>query len=60
MRDAEIEKMRLEFEDYARRNGRTEAETAAVWNLVHMFRGYAFCRAHSTAYALEAWQAACL
>jgi error-prone DNA polymerase len=25
-----------------------------------MFRGYAFCRAHSTAYALEAWQAALL
>ena len=60
MRDAEIDKMRLEFEECARRNGRTEVETAAVWNLVHMFRGYAFCRAHSTAYALEAWQAACL
>ena len=60
MRDAEIEKMRLEFEECARRNGRSEAETAAVWALVHMFRGYAFCRAHSTAYALEAWQAACL
>jgi len=60
MRDAEVEKMRLEFEECARRNGRSEAETAAVWALVHMFRGYAFCRAHSTAYALEAWQAACL
>jgi DNA-directed DNA polymerase III PolC len=60
MRDAEIEKMRLEFEEFARRNGRSEEDITAVWNLVHMFRGYAFCRAHSTAYALEAWQAACL
>lgn len=60
MRDAEIEKMRREFEDCAQRNGRTAEEIQAVWNLVHMFRGYAFCRAHSTAYALEAWQAALL
>jgi DNA-directed DNA polymerase III PolC len=60
MRDADIEKMRLEFEECARGHGRSEAEIAGVWGLVHMFRGYAFCRAHSTAYALEAWQAACL
>jgi len=60
MRDTEIETLRTEFEECARRNNRSEEEISAVWNLVHMFRGYAFCRAHSTAYALEAWQAAWL
>ena len=58
VQDAKIEEMRGEFCDFARRHGRTEEEIRAVWELVHGFRGYAFCRAHSTAYALEAWQAA--
>ncbi|MEI8312927.1 MAG: fused DNA polymerase IV/DNA polymerase III subunit alpha, partial [Verrucomicrobiota bacterium] len=58
VQDAKIEEMRGEFCGFARRSGRTEKEIRAVWELVHGFRGYAFCRAHSTAYALEAWQAA--
>ena len=58
VQDAKIEEMRGEFFAFARRRGRTEEEIQAVWELVHGFRGYAFCRAHSTAYALEAWQAA--
>lgn len=58
VQDAKIEEMRVEFCGFARRHGRTEQEIRAVWELVHGFRGYAFCRAHSTAYALEAWQAA--
>ncbi|MCX6972275.1 MAG: DNA polymerase IV [Verrucomicrobia bacterium] len=58
VQDAKIEEMRGEFFGFARRRGRTEEEIRAVWELVHGFRGYAFCRAHSTAYALEAWQAA--
>ncbi|MEI6492627.1 MAG: PHP domain-containing protein, partial [Verrucomicrobiota bacterium] len=58
VQDAKIEEMRGEFCDFARRRGRNEEEIRAVWELVHGFRGYAFCRAHSTAYALEAWQAA--
>jgi len=58
MRDAELPALRAEFEAAALARGRTPAETEAVWGLVHMFRGYAFCRAHSTAYALEAYQAA--
>ena len=58
MQDAKIEEMRGEFFGFARRRGRNEEEIQAVWALVHGFRGYAFCRAHSTAYALEAWQAA--
>ena len=56
----EIEKMRLEFWDCAVRNGRTQPEIEAVWNLLFGFQGYAFCRAHSTAYGVEAYQAAWL
>ena len=54
----EVEKMRLEFWDYAARHGRTQVETEAVWGLLFGFQGYAFCRAHSTAYGVEAYQAA--
>ena len=50
----------VEFSDCARRMGRTSAEIEHVWEMVMGFRGYAFCRAHSTAYGIEAWQAACL
>ncbi len=34
--------------------------TVEVWELVIGFNGYAFCRAHSTAYGVEAYQAAWL
>jgi DNA polymerase III alpha subunit len=57
---AEIEKMRLEFWDCAVRLGRTQLEIEAVWGLLFGFQGYAFCRAHSTAYGVEAYQAAWL
>ncbi|MGD0651004.1 MAG: DNA polymerase III subunit alpha [Verrucomicrobiia bacterium] len=49
-----------EFAACARKLGRTEAEIAEVWNLVSGFSGYAFCKAHSTAYGVEAYQAAWL
>jgi DNA polymerase III alpha subunit/nucleotidyltransferase/DNA polymerase involved in DNA repair len=49
-----------EFIESARRQGRTEAEIAEVWGLVSGFQGYAFCKAHSTAYGVEAYQAAWL
>src|SRR4029077_7932130 len=39
---------------------RTEPEIAEVWNLVTGFSGYAFCKAHSTAYGVEAYQSAWL
>jgi len=50
----------IEFADCARRRGRSEAEIAEVWDLVVGFRGYAFCKAHSTAYGVEAYQSAWL
>jgi DNA-directed DNA polymerase III PolC len=57
-RMAEVETWRAEFAAAARRKGRSEGEIAAVWDLLMQFRGYAFCRAHSTAYGLEAYEAA--
>ncbi|HVM46829.1 MAG TPA: DNA polymerase IV [Candidatus Acidoferrum sp.] len=50
----------IEFAESARRLGRTEPEIAEVWGLVSGFMGYAFCKAHSTAYGVEAYQAAWL
>lgn len=55
-----IDEIKVEFADCARRRGRTEAEIAEVWDLVAGFRGYAFCKAHSTAYGVEAYQSAWL
>jgi DNA-directed DNA polymerase III PolC len=54
----EVEKLRLEFWGCAERKGRTQTEIESVWNLLFGFQGYAFCRAHSTAYGVEAYQAA--
>ena len=55
-----IAQIQTEFVDCARRHGRSEAEIAKVWDLVVGFRGYAFCKAHSTAYGVEAYQSAWL
>src|SRR2546421_5183256 len=55
-----IEQIQTEFADCARKLGRGEAEIVEVWNLVTGFRGYAFCKAHSTAYGVEAYQSAWL
>ena len=55
-----IAQIEAEFAESARRLGRTEAEIAEVWGLVSGFRGYAFCKAHSTAYGVEAYQSAWL
>ena len=52
--------LREEFQACARAHGRTEDEIARVWELLLGFRGYAFCKAHSTAYGVEAYQAAWL
>jgi len=55
-----IEQIQTEFAECARKLGRTEAEISEVWGLVAGFRGYAFCKAHSTAYGVEAYQSAWL
>lgn len=54
---AEIEH---EFVASARARGHSVKAIAAVWELVTGFHGYAFCKAHSTAYGVEAYQSAWL
>jgi error-prone DNA polymerase len=53
-------RFKAEFVEAARRFGRTEEEITRVWELLYGFMGYAFCRAHSTAYGVEAYEAAYL
>ena len=55
-----IEEIGREFIESARAMGRAEQDIVNVWNLVAGFQGYAFCRAHSTAYGVEAYQGAWL
>jgi DNA-directed DNA polymerase III PolC len=55
-----IEQMRVEFFDLAAKRGHTPEKIEEVWALVTGFAGYAFCKAHSTAYGVEAYQSAWL
>jgi DNA-directed DNA polymerase III PolC len=57
---AVIEEIRLEFFASATAHGHTPEKIEEVWGLVSGFAGYAFCKAHSTAYGVEAYQAAWL
>jgi DNA-directed DNA polymerase III PolC len=49
-----------EFIASARARGHDDGKIAEVWQLVTGFSGYAFNKAHSTAYGVEAFQAAWL
>lgn len=53
-----IEEVHVEFIAAARALAHDETTIGKVWELVAGFQGYAFCRAHSTAYAVEAYQGA--
>ena len=53
-----VEEIGREFAAAARIRGHDEAKIAEVWGLVTGFSGYAFNKAHSTAYGVEAYQAA--
>jgi DNA-directed DNA polymerase III PolC len=55
-----IESLGEEFRAAAQRLGRTEQETNAVWGLLRDFAGYMFNKAHSAAYAVEAFAGAWL
>lgn len=57
---AVIEEIRGEFFASARARGHAPEKIEEVWSLVTGFAGYAFCKAHSTAYGVEAYQAAWL
>lgn len=55
-----IDTIQVEFFASARRRGHGEERIERVWELVRGFEGYAFCKAHSTAYGVEAYQSAWL
>jgi DNA-directed DNA polymerase III PolC len=55
-----VEEIGREFAAAARARGHAAEKIAEVWELVTGFSGYAFCRAHSTAYGVEAYQSAWL
>ncbi|MEY2409260.1 MAG: polymerase subunit alpha [Verrucomicrobiota bacterium] len=55
-----IEEIHQEFIGSARARGHDEEKIAEIWALVRGFAGYAFCKAHSTAYGVEAYQSAWL
>lgn len=55
-----VKEVAQEFIESARRLGRTDKEIADVLDLLLGFSGYAFCKAHSAAYAVEAYQSAWL
>jgi DNA-directed DNA polymerase III PolC len=55
-----IEEIRQEFFKSARDRGHVEEIIKEVWELASGFEGYAFCKAHSTAYGIEAYQSAWL
>ena len=57
---AVIEEIRGEFFESSLARGHTPEKTMEVWDLVTGFAGYAFCKAHSTAYGIEAYQSAWL
>jgi DNA-directed DNA polymerase III PolC len=55
-----IEEIRQEFFASSIARGHEAEKIQEVWGLVTGFAGYAFCKAHSTAYGVEAYQSAWL
>ena len=55
-----IQEIQKEFFTSAKARGHAPEKIKEVWDLVAGFAGYAFCKAHSTAYGVEAYQAAWL
>ena len=53
-----IQEIRIEFFQSSLARGHTQEKIKEVWELVTGFAGYAFCKAHSTAYGVEAYQSA--
>ena len=56
----QVEVIAVEFATAAKARGHRPEKIQEVWALVTGFNGYAFCKAHSTAYGVEAYQAAWL
>jgi DNA polymerase-3 subunit alpha len=57
---AVVEEIQREFFASSGARGHAPEKIQEVWGLVTGFAGYAFCKAHSTAYGVEAYQSAWL
>jgi error-prone DNA polymerase len=57
---AVIAEIHAEFGLSAAARGHPPEKTEEVWGLITGFAGYAFCKAHSTAYGVEAYESAWL
>ncbi|MBK5290696.1 MAG: DNA polymerase III subunit alpha [Acidobacteriia bacterium] len=57
---AKIQQFGEEFRQCARERGHPQPDIEAVWKMVADFAGYMFNKAHSAAYAVEAYQGAWL
>ena len=55
-----IDELGAEFRACSRARGHSESETETVWETLRAFAGYMFNKAHSAAYAVEAFQGAWL
>ena len=54
----QVQALGRRFYDAARARGHDPDTIANVWTFTCRFNGYAFCKAHSTAYGVEAYQTA--
>jgi DNA polymerase-3 subunit alpha len=55
-----MEQERVRFEEGCRKNGVSDEDCEALWNLLEPFAGYGFNRAHAACYAQIAYQTAYL
>jgi len=52
----EFSKVKQQFFDNCKRDGKPEHLTAEIWRQIESFAGYAFAKGHSASYAVESYQ----
>lgn len=52
----EFLKVKQQFFDNCKKNGKPEKLTAEIWRQIESFAGYAFAKGHSASYAVESYQ----
>ncbi|MDH5413198.1 MAG: DNA polymerase III subunit alpha [Flavobacteriaceae bacterium] len=52
----EFLKVKQQFFDNCKRDGKPEALTGEIWRQIESFAGYAFAKGHSASYAVESYQ----
>jgi DNA polymerase-3 subunit alpha/error-prone DNA polymerase len=59
-RDLQLRDYARRFREGARRQGVSDEQIAAIWDMMMSFDGYSFCKPHSASYARVSFQAAYL